>query len=265
MSRENVSGGRSDSKSRVGCNYSAEELKRLKDAHYTELGDLAEEMRRDIGGIFRKFINLKILTTRGCGQKVSENLQSFEFCRIKDLQVAIDKLVSFSSKTPKAVSTDKIDFSNLKVGDEVECKVANLHADHISEGTITASKINCEDWQKYSNYCNADTEVSDINLNNQKGNINMTTRKTVTVELFDDSKGLDAVDSLVFSEKITTDLAEDNMIIQQILLEGEVAAAIEIHNSFRVDMLDESILASSGNEVNLREVKLRDLRWNVKG
>jgi hypothetical protein len=73
------------------------------------------------------------------------------------------------------------------------------------------------------------------------------------------------VDSLVFSEKITTDLAEDNMIIQQILLEGEVAAAIEIHNSFRVDMLDESILASSGNQVNLREVKLKDLRWNVKG
>ena len=130
---------------------------------------------------------------------------------------------------------------------------------------LNRDRQSVEGWDEYFDYCNADTEVSDINLNDQKGNINMTTRKTVTVELFDDSKGLDAVDSLVFSEKITTDLAEDNMIIQQILLEGEVAAAIEIHNSFRVDMLDESILASSGNQVNLREVKLKDLRWNVKG
>lgn len=91
----------------------------------------------------------------------------------------------------------------------------------------------------------------------------MTQRTTVTVELWDDSKGIEAQDSLVYSTNMIT-ADSDQVVIQQVLLEKNVKKHLERHNDHRTDMLNQDILERTGNEVYLREVKLKDLRWSVK-
>lgn len=100
-------------------------------------------------------------------------------------------------------------------------------------------------------------------INNTTGVNNMTQRTSVTVELWDDSKGIEAQDSLVYSTKmITSD--SDQAVIQQVLLEKNVKKHLESHNDYRTDMLNQDILERTGNEVYLQEVKLKNLRWSVK-
>ena len=111
--------------------------------------------------------------------------------------------------------------------------------------------------------------VSGVNItdnpvfNNTTGVTNMTQRTTVTVELWDDSKGIEAQDSLVYSTNMIT-ADSDQVVIQQVLLEKNVKKHLERHNDHRTDMLNQDILERTGNEVYLREVKLKDLRWSVK-
>jgi hypothetical protein len=111
--------------------------------------------------------------------------------------------------------------------------------------------------------------VSGVNItenpvfNNTTGVTNMTRRATVTVELWDDSKGIESQDSLVYStDMISSDF--DIVVIQQVLLEKNVKKHLDRHNDKRTELVNQDILERTGNEVYLREVKLKDLRWSVK-
>lgn len=114
--------------------------------------------------------------------------------------------------------------------------------------------------------CRQNLEVKDILSTNQQENDNMTIqtqRRTATVELFDDSPGLAAADALVATCKVVTE-DSDEATIRQVLLEKNFQWALEKHNIKRAGLLDEDILRRTGNEVNLRPVKLKDLRWSIK-
>lgn len=101
-----------------------------------------------------------------------------------------------------------------------------------------------------------------IDFNNKEEN-KMSERKTVIVELFDDSVGIDAEDSLVFSTTLVSDLNREQ-IIHHVLMEENVAESLAEHNEYRSDQINEDILNRTGNEVNLKPVKLKELRWVVR-
>lgn len=98
-----------------------------------------------------------------------------------------------------------------------------------------------------------------------KEEINMsTTRRTVTIELIDDDKGLDVSDALVAQfENILIETDSDSAI-RELLMTADVADKLEEHNVRRLSTVDLEILQRTGNEVKLRAVKLNQLRWNVK-
>jgi hypothetical protein len=101
-----------------------------------------------------------------------------------------------------------------------------------------------------------------INFNKTGVNI-MTERRTVVVELFDDSKGVKAESSLVFSTEVVTDLTKEQ-VIHEVLMSGEVSEDLDAHNEMRQGQVNEDILERTGNEVFLKPAQLKDLRWVVR-
>lgn len=118
----------------------------------------------------------------------------------------------------------------------------------------------------WESFCSAQStyyvnkEVS--NLNN-KGEVNMTQRKLVTVNLWDDDNALDVEHSLVHS--FTNVLTEDDgtTIIQQLIVDQDVKGVIEKHNAKRIKQVNKDIQNRTGKKVNLEPVKLKHLRWEI--
>lgn len=101
---------------------------------------------------------------------------------------------------------------------------------------------------------------------NQQEGVNMSIqRKSVKVELFDNDQGLPVEHSLVgaWDGYVTED--SDSVTVQEIISTGEVADLIQTHNEVRVGLIDEEILTRTGNSVNLRPIKLKNLTWMVDG
>lgn len=90
------------------------------------------------------------------------------------------------------------------------------------------------------------------------------TRRVVTVNLWDDDGGLPVELALVaqYTNVVTED--DDQTTIQQVIMDKDVAKAIGEHNEGRAATVDEAILKQTGNEVQLRPIKLKDLRWEVR-
>jgi hypothetical protein len=99
--------------------------------------------------------------------------------------------------------------------------------------------------------------------NKEEDNMSNTTRRVVTVTLMDDDKGLDVADSLVckFKNIVTED--DNQTVIQEVIMEKDIAKALKEHNEKRVQTVDLDILSRTGNTVYLRPVKLKNLRWEV--
>jgi hypothetical protein len=111
-----------------------------------------------------------------------------------------------------------------------------------------------------------DLETARNNLNlKEENNMQHTQRRTVEVELFDDDKGLPVEMALVagFEDVVTEE--DDDATIREVLMTQDINKALEDHNALRSEQVNEEILARTGNEVMLRPVKLKDLRWKVKG
>ena len=79
----------------------------------------------------------------------------------------------------------------------------------------------------------------------------------------DNDAGLPAEHALVFTTDIVSD-GDKEQIIRQVLFNGEVVEALSKHNKLRAGIVDEEVLARSGNEVKLRPAKLENLTWDVK-
>lgn len=103
-----------------------------------------------------------------------------------------------------------------------------------------------------------------INLNTTKEESKMAERKVVNVKLIDNDKGLDVQYSLVhdFGDVVTED--SDSTTIQELIINTNVLEILDLHNEIRRDQVDLEILQRTGNTVNLRDKKLKDLTWIIK-
>lgn len=90
--------------------------------------------------------------------------------------------------------------------------------------------------------------------------LNRTERK---VTLMDNTAGLPANKSKVFSVEVISD-GDREEILQQVIMQEDIKGAIEDHNKVRENITDERILNDMGREVKLRPIELKDLTWNIQ-
>lgn len=151
----------------------------------------------------------------------------------------------------------------MKVGGVGRDNLASYYAAGADASVSLASKINSNTVLAYAQLTQDKSDTTNYNLKD-KGEKTMTQRKTVKVELFDDSVGISAAESLVYTARLVSDLS-NQQIIYEVLMRGEVADNLEGHNEFRSEMVNEDILQRTGREVMLRPVRLKDLRWVING
>jgi len=101
---------------------------------------------------------------------------------------------------------------------------------------------------------------------NKTGESKMTTRRTVTVNLYDDSKGIkDEVANVYSTDEVTSETSSERIIQQLLFNEShEISQAISDHNEYRVEQVDLDILQRTGIHVTLRPLEFKDLRWEIK-
>ena len=88
-------------------------------------------------------------------------------------------------------------------------------------------------------------------------------RRTLNLTLIDDDKGLEDEQSVVGVYSVVTG-DSDAIAINQLVSEGQVAKDIEAHNAKRTTIVDLDIRNRTGNDVMLRPIKLKDLRFEIK-
>ena len=99
---------------------------------------------------------------------------------------------------------------------------------------------------------------------NTKGETKMTQQlRTLNLTLVDNNPNLKAKDKIVFQALNYVTEHTDDRTIQQILMTGEVAKALEEHNTKRVKVVDKQIQRNTGRDVKLEEVEIFDLDWQV--
>lgn len=111
-----------------------------------------------------------------------------------------------------------------------------------------------------------DFKQNDFSITKEEVNMNVQTqRKTVDVQLFDDSKGLPVQDSLVAEFKGVVTEDDNNTTIREVIMNNDIKTVLTKHNAKRAKVTDLDILARTGNSVALQPVLLKQLRWNVIG
>jgi hypothetical protein len=101
-----------------------------------------------------------------------------------------------------------------------------------------------------------------------KGETNMNTNNTGTLRtlnltLIDNNPNLKVEGKVVFQKLGHMTEHNDERTIQQILMSGDVAKALEAHNVERVKVVDKEIQRATGRDVKLEEVEIFNLDWQV--
>ncbi len=99
-----------------------------------------------------------------------------------------------------------------------------------------------------------------VNLNNT-GETKMGIRK-VSLTLIDNDSNLKGAEKIVFEQSVVTEHDNDKTI-QQVLITGDVANALDKHNEKRESTVDKAVLRSTGTKVFLEPVEIFELQWQV--
>lgn len=86
--------------------------------------------------------------------------------------------------------------------------------------------------------------------------------RTVNLTLIDNDSNLKTDDKIVFQRQVVTEHDNDKTI-QQVLITGDVAKALEEHNAKRESTVDKQVLRSTGTKVVLEPVEIFELQWQV--
>jgi len=105
---------------------------------------------------------------------------------------------------------------------------------------------------------------SNINLNNLNNKEENTMRRTININLIDDDKALPVENALVARFKNIVTEESDDVTIQELIMNEDVKGLLDKHNKVRTSIVNQDILERTGNEVKLRGVKLKNLRWEIK-
>jgi hypothetical protein len=101
---------------------------------------------------------------------------------------------------------------------------------------------------------------SNIKLNNT-GETKMGIRK-VSLTLIDNDSNLKGAEKIVFEQTVVTEHDNDKTI-QQVLITGDVANALDKHNKQRESTVDKAVLRNTGTKVFLEPVEIFELQWQV--
>lgn len=101
------------------------------------------------------------------------------------------------------------------------------------------------------------------NIGIKTGDTQMTTLRTINLTLVDNNPNLKAKDKIVFQTLNFITEHNDERTIQQVLMSGDVATALDKHNKKRLETVDKEILRNTGRDVMLEEVEIFDLQWQV--
>ena len=91
----------------------------------------------------------------------------------------------------------------------------------------------------------------------------MSKLRTLNLTLVDNNPNLKAAKKIVFQSLGFITEHTNDQTIQQSLMSGDVAKALEKHNEKRVKVVDKEILRNTGRDVMLEEVEIFDLEWQV--
>jgi hypothetical protein len=90
---------------------------------------------------------------------------------------------------------------------------------------------------------------------------------SITVQdfyLLDQDSNLPTEQSVVavFKDVVSSD--GDALTIQQLLIDNDIKAKIEAHNSKRKELVNKGILERTGNKVKLEGISIKNLTWLAK-
>lgn len=90
---------------------------------------------------------------------------------------------------------------------------------------------------------------------------------SITVQdfyLLDQDSNLPTEQSVVavFKDVVSSD--GDALTIQQLLIDNDIKAKIEVHNSKRKELVNKGILERTGNKVKLEAISIKNLTWLAK-
>jgi hypothetical protein len=108
------------------------------------------------------------------------------------------------------------------------------------------------------------TPVNKVNCNinlNTLGENKMTVR-ALNLTLIDNDTNLKVNDKIVFQKTVVTE-HDDDKTIQQVLITGDVALALDEHNTKRSKTVDKSVLRNTGVSVTLEPIEIFELEWSV--
>jgi hypothetical protein len=106
--------------------------------------------------------------------------------------------------------------------------------------------------------------VSNVNCTiklNNTGETKMGIRK-VSLTLIDNDSNLKGAEKIVFEQTVVTEHDNDKTI-QQVLITGDVANALDKHNKQREATVDKAVLRNTGTKVFLDPVEIFELQWQV--
>lgn len=91
----------------------------------------------------------------------------------------------------------------------------------------------------------------------------VTARRVVLVRIMDNDPALLVEHSHVFDSGAITTESDDQTTIMQALADYDINAEVARHNEVRASLTDETILRTTGQDVKLRPIKLKDLTITV--
>ncbi len=106
--------------------------------------------------------------------------------------------------------------------------------------------------------------VSNVNCTiklNNTGETKMGIRK-VALTLIDNDTNLKGAEKIVYEDQVVTEHDNDKTI-QQVLITGDVANALDKHNKKRAETVDKAVLRATGTKVFLEPVEIFELQWQV--
>ena len=238
--------------------YSEFDIDCLKRVVAQEEGDSLYETARRLGrqtsAVFFKMKSLGLIKTHGYGTTLlTSYLSKFQDVPVFNLQMAIDEFLR-----------DEVGY-DVGVSETTHKDNPLLSSESVVVG-VPISRLPPQWWGTW-NY-NPNNSISGGNTNNinKTGESKMTTRRTVTVNLYDDSKGIkDEVANVYSTDEVTSETSSERIIQQLLFNEShEISQAISDHNEYRVEQVDLDILQRTGIHVTLRPLEFKDLRWEIK-
>lgn len=156
--------------------------------------------------------------------------------------------------------------TRINIGQEVIITHASTHYGfHFKDKTVSPRMWSVpKDWLAPVPKGKASVLNNDLSTTKEEVNMSQVTRKVVNVQLIDQDAGLPVEFSLVedFGSIITED--DQTTIIQQLIVDNDLKALIDLHNAVRVEQVDLDIQKRTGHTVKLQPIKLKDLTWIIK-